>query len=160
MKLMKQVLCLLLIMVTTSCSVVEVDGMDSEGNTISFEDNFPASAIDVNTYLVGGATRTWVTVAFTIDGVNGFQNCRLDDQIRLNDDLTYSYDGGTTLCGAEDNQKLKSGNWEVNASNRTLTFDKGTDREAVFYIESLDEEEIVVSSHYYSWKVMGKFTHE
>lgn len=151
---------LLFLSFVLGCSVVVEDGSDIEVSNITFENNFPNSVIDVDSYLLGGSTRTWTTVAFTIDGVNGFQNCRLDDQIRLNDDQTYNYDGGGMLCGAEDNQKLKSGSWEVNASFRLITFDRGTDHESVFYIESLTEEEIVVSSHYYSWKVVGKFTHE
>lgn len=141
------------------CSVVTEDG---EVNTeaLTFEDSFPTSAIDANAYLLGGASRTWITVSFTIDGVSGSQSCRLDDQIELKDDQTYAYDGGGTLCGAEDDKKIKMGTWKLETSTRTLTFDEGTDREAKFFIESLTDEEIVVSSHYYSWKVMGKFSHE
>ncbi|MEO9805823.1 MAG: lipocalin family protein [Reichenbachiella sp.] len=150
-----------LLTVITGCSVVVEEGNDaSESNTITFENVFPNSLIDANTYLLGGGNRTWTTVAFTIEGVNGFQNCRLDDEIRLNEDNTYAYDGGTMLCGAEDNQKIKSGTWEIDAPSRTLTFDKGLDHESIMYIESLTSEEIVVSSHYYSWKVVGKFTHD
>ncbi|WP_422361669.1 lipocalin family protein [Reichenbachiella sp.] len=150
----------LLVLVISACSVVEVENMDNENSEINFESTFPNSAIDVNAYLLGGASRTWTTLEFTIDGVDGFQNCRLDDQIQLNSDKTYDYDGGDMLCGAEDDQKLKSGTWEVDVDNRTLTFDAGTDREGIFHIESLNAEEIVVRSQYYSWEVLGKFTHE
>lgn len=150
----------LLALAISACSVVEVEDIDNENAEINFDSTFPNSAIDVNAYLLGGESRTWTTLEFTIDGVNGFQNCRLDDQIQLNSDKTYSYDGGDMLCGAEDDQKLKSGIWEVDVDNRILTFDAGTDQEAIFYIESLDAEEIVVRSQYYSWQVLGKFTHE
>ena len=150
----------LLALVISSCSVVEVENMDNENSEINFESTFPNSAIDVNAYLLGGESRTWTTLEFTIDGVNGFQSCRLDDQIQLNSDNTYDYDGGDMLCGAEDDQKLKSGTWEVDVDNRTLTFDAGTDREGIFHIESLNAEEIVVRSQYYNWEVLGKFTHE
>ncbi|UXX80050.1 lipocalin family protein [Reichenbachiella carrageenanivorans] len=147
------------LLVFWGCSVVTEDG-EIGTEAFTFDDSFPASAIDAYTYLLGGASRTWITVAFTIDGVNGVQKCRLDDQIVLKDDQTYAYDGGNTLCGAEDDQKTKSGTWLLETSTRTLTFDEGTDRESQFFIESLTDKEIVVSSHYYSWKVMGKFAHE
>lgn len=144
----------------SACSVIVEESTDSGVTTIDFENTFPSSIIDANAFLVGSENRTWTTLAFTIEGVNGFQNCRLDDQIRLNDDHTYAYDGGNMLCGAEDNEKLKSGTWSMDAASRTLTFDEGEDQEAVLYIESLTENEIVISTHYYSWKVVGKFTHE
>lgn len=152
--------CFFLIAILSACSVVEEGQMDSENSDIDYDSTFPNSEIDVNAFLLGGESRTWTTLEFTIDGVEGFQNCRLDDQIELKSDNSYNYDGGDMLCGAEDDQKIKSGTWEVNVENQTLTFDKGTDRESVFSIESLDAEEIVVSSQYYSWEVMGKFTHE
>lgn len=151
---------LLLISICAGCSVVEVEQSTEERSDINVDGTFPNSAIDVNEYLLGGSSRTWTTLEFTIDGVEGFQQCRLDDQIVLHEDNTYNYDGGDSLCGAEDDQKLKSGVWAIDVDKRTLTFDGGSAREAVFYIESLTEEAIVVSSHYYSWKVMGKFTHE
>ncbi|WP_420582007.1 lipocalin family protein [Reichenbachiella sp.] len=147
-------------LVLCACSVVEEGQMDAENSAINFDGTYPNSAIDVNAYLLGGESRTWTTLEFTIDGVSGFQNCRLDDQIQLNSDKTYDYDGGDMLCGAEDNVKLKSGTWEVDVDNRMLTFDSGTDHEAIFHIESLNAEEIVVRSQYYSWEVLGKFTHE
>lgn len=150
----------LLALAISACSVVEVEDVDNENAEINFDSTFPNSAIDVNAYLLGGESRIWTTLEFTIDGVDGFQNCRLDDQIQLNSDNTYDYDGGDMLCGAEDDQKLKSGTWMVDVDNRTLTFDAGTDREGVFQIESLNAEEIVVRSQYYSWEVLGKFTHE
>ena len=159
MKLIKKFI-LVFLGFACSCSVVVEESSDLEVSGITFDDSFPNSVIDVNAYLLGGSSRTWTTVGFTIDGVVGFQNCRLDDQIQLHDNQTYDYDGGDMLCQAEDNQKLKSGTWELDASNRRLTFDKGTDTEAVFYIESLTADEIVVSSQYYSWKVMGSFTHD
>lgn len=145
-----------------ACSVVveETTGDIDESSNITFENVFPNSIIDVNAFLLGGDSRTWTTVAFTIEGVNGFQNCRLDDQVQLNADNTYTYDGGSMLCGAEDDQKIKSGSWQLDADARTLTFNPNTEEESVFYVESLTEEQIVVSSHYYNWKVVGKFAHE
>lgn len=157
---LKSILTLSLIGFVTACSVVEVENMDSEDTEINFDGTFPNSSIDVDTYLLGGESRIWQTLEFTIDGIDGFQACRLDDQVQLNSDLTYDYDGGSMLCGAEDDTKLKSGTWEVDVDARILTFDKDTDREAIFYIESLNAEEIVVSAKYYSWNVLGKFTHE
>lgn len=147
--------------IMAACSVVEEDRGDSSGTqTISFENIYPESIIDANAYLLGGASRTWSTVAFTIEGISGFQNCRLDDEITLMDDNTYRYDGGTMLCGAEDNQKIKTGSWDFDEGSRTLTFDRGTTRESVFYIESLTAGEIVVSSYYYNYEVVGKFADE
>lgn len=145
----------------TACSVVEENSVgSSDTGTITYENVFPESIIDANAYLLGGESRTWSTVAFTIDGISGFQNCRLDDQVTLLDDNTYRYDGGTMLCGAEDNQKIKTGTWQLDANARLLTFDDGTSEESVFYIESLTNGEIVVSSHYYNYKVVGKFAYE
>ena len=140
---MKSIKCVLLsfvVLASFSCSVVEEGNSDTDDTSITFEDHFPNSVIDVNAYLLGGSSRTWSTLGFTIDGVNGFQNCRLDDEIQLNADQTYDYNGGDMLCGAEDNQKLKSGNWEVDTEARTLTFDKGTDQEGVFFIESFSSK--------------------
>lgn len=145
----------------TACSVVVEEGNNSsEAGGITFENIFPSSIIDANTFLLGSGNRTWSTMEFTIEGINGFQNCRLDDEIELRDDNTYTYDGGTMLCGAEDSQKIKTGIWEFDGSTRTIVFDKGTEQESMIYIESLTDEEIVISSQYYSWLVVGKFIHE
>ncbi|MEO9967534.1 MAG: lipocalin family protein [Reichenbachiella sp.] len=147
----------------SACSVVveeSIDSSDPDVSTITFANEYPASSIDANTFLLGGSSRIWQTIAFTIEGVNGFQNCRLDDEIELREDGTYYYDGGEMLCGAEDNQKIKQGEWRLDEESRTLIFDEGAETQTEIYIESLTEEEMVISTHYYQWKVVGKFSHD
>lgn len=142
-----------------SCGVVEGDLTEQENSTdLLFEDVFPTSAIDANTILRGNVVKSWETTAFKIESVNGYQECRLDDKISLDGDGTYSYDGGTMLCGAEDNEKVRTGTWTLDVESRILTLDEGEGNEFTLYVESLVESEIVVSTSYYGLAVLGKFT--
>ena len=141
-----------------ACSVVEGDFVEQDNSTdLTFDNVFPTSSIDANNILRGDVTKSWETSAFTIESANGFQTCRLDDQIVLDADGTYAYDGGSVLCGAEDNEKNRSGSWTLDVDARLLILDEGTDNEFSLYVESLVESEIVVSTSYRGLAILGKF---
>jgi hypothetical protein len=138
-----------------SCSVVE-DGVEPEEMVVDFDNAFPSNSADVNNYLRSLNGKSWRATQFTIASMDGFQACRLDDVITLNSDFTYDYDGGTLLCGAEDNQKIKSGTWTIDNDTRMMQFDKGSDHEVEVYIESLTETELVYSTSYLGLAILGK----
>ena len=97
-----------------SCDIVEVtpdqNPNGSGGNSSDMinrgSEIIPADSVEFAALLHGNSSRVWSAEQFTLAGLNVFQSCRLDDQIQLINDGTYSYDGGDLLCGAEDNQQF------------------------------------------------------
>ena len=147
------------ILFTTSCEIVEiapVEAIDEEetpliqgpSQTLSDEETFAF-------YLHGGNTKSWAAQGFTISGISGFQQCRLDDNMVLGEDGTYQYDGGETLCGAEDNQRLKTGTWEIEFDESMLIFNKGTQIEYQVIVSGLDENTIVLDGTYFGLEIRG-----
>ena len=56
--------------------------------------------------------KNYKTSRFSWDGIFamlGSHDCRLDDEMDINIDGTYLYNGGSSLCGNEDDQRLKTG---------------------------------------------------
>lgn len=143
-----------------ACSVVSLDsGLVPLGpdDSIIFEDIYPASAEVANDILTGSSTRSWSSKSFTIEEISGLQQCRLDDQIVIDMDGTFSFDGGDLLCGAEDNTKIKNGSWALDYTARTITFTPADSDPIALYIEMLTGTEIVISSSYVGLEVVGKF---
>ena len=64
-----------------------------------------------------------LATSFALLGILNTQKCRLDDQIVLNADGTFQYDGGSKLCGREDNKKIRTGKWHVTDSGKKLVFE-------------------------------------
>ena len=140
-----------------ACNVMSIEPLGSENN-ISFENIYPNSIENANTILTGSGTRSWSSNSFTIEGISGFQPCRLDDQIVMNMDGSFSYDGGDVLCGAEDNMQIKSGSWNLNYTTRTLTFVPNTGDPVELYIEMLTDQEVVFSANYIGLDILGKLS--
>jgi len=102
---------------------------------------------DPSTYALfihGGSSVVWKADAFTLEGMSGFQDCRLDDQLTLTSEGQYTYDGGSNLCGGEDNQQIKSGEYSLDISNNHIIFDPETENEHVATVTGLADDQIVV----------------
>ena len=140
-----------------SCGVVSLDEqVRSESIQISTSE-YPMTEADLMIALANDETKKWEATGFTMQLIDNFQSCRLDDVLSLNNNGTYNYDGGNVLCGAEDNERLKSGVWELNYQERKLIFDRGTSEEVELYIEEASDTKVIVSSTYMQLKVVGRY---
>ncbi len=74
-------------------------------------------------------SRMWSALTFQLEGLNGFQFCRLDDTFIFFSNGTYRYDGGEVLCGGEDNTRIKTGIWELSFQDSQIIFDRQTSKE-------------------------------
>ena len=86
----------------------------------------------------------WIAKEFTLEGLLGFQDCRLDDTMTLRQDGTYEFDGGVMSCGGDD-VLVRSGVYIQDYINKRLIFDEGTSDEVVMQINGLDQGVIAVS---------------
>ena len=125
-------------------------------------ENITADPEEFAVLLHNNGSKIWSAEQFTIEGFNMFLQCRLDDAITLSNDGTYQYDGGQDLCGGEDDIQDRSGSWEFNVANRTLTFDRGTALEATGRVVTLEESLIVLEGQYISdlfgtFDVVGRY---
>lgn len=152
-----------LIMLTSACSIVELDesaDADRDGTTISEVDLGSATTPDeVSLFaqmLHGNGSKTWVASEFSIEGMTGFLDCRLDDVITLNADGTYEYDGGTNLCGLEDDQRIRNGNWSYNFETTELILEPNSDMESVAKVISLEGNILTVTGVYEN-DILGSF---
>ena len=143
-----------------SCGIVSLDESNPEienTESISISNSFPLDKSSLNTALTNQTSKAWNVTGFTLGGSSSFQECRLDDTLTLNANGTYDYNGGNLLCGAEDNEKNKSGSWEVDFESRTLYFDRGTDKQIETFIEACEGSKVVVSTQYFGMEVLGRF---
>jgi len=130
----------------------------STDNTIGEADIVANDSIEFKTHIDGGTAKIWMASGFTIAGLTTFTECRLDDEFVFNADGTYTYDGGIDLCGAEDNERIKTGIWELDFRNRTILFDKGSSNEEPARVIGLNENEIRVNGSYMTMEVRGIYT--
>lgn len=107
-----------------------------------------------------GNAKTWATSAFTLAGRTTFTSCRLDDTMEFNADGTYIYNGGSNLCGAEDDEQIKTGTWEIDFQNRRVIFDKDTNLEAIAKVIGQNDAELRLQGSYMAMEVRGIFTAE
>ena len=141
-----------------SCDIVEVtpdqNSGPTGGNTSDVintgSEIIPSDSVEFAALLHGNSSRVWSAEEFTIAGLSVFQSCRLDDQIQLINDGTYSYDGGSLLCGAEDNQQFRQGTWEIDFTNARLIFDRGTELETSGQVITLEDGVVVLGGEYES----------
>lgn len=117
-----------------------------------------SDSVDFKALIDGGSSKVWMASAFTLAGSTTFTSCRLDDEMTLNSDGTYMYNGGINLCGAEDNQQIKLGTWALDFSEKMLLFDAGTQDEADALVIGLTENEIRLRGAYMSMEVRGVYT--
>ncbi|WP_109830439.1 lipocalin family protein [Reichenbachiella versicolor] len=151
---MKQLIIIFIIGIT-ACTVIE---SPEEGiEAITFQNIFPTSQSETSSILNSTSNGTWKITGFEMESINGFQSCRMDDLITLKNDGTYDYDGGTKLCGAEDDQLIKSGTWILDYPSRVIIIDQGTENEFSLYIESLTENEAIFSTSYLGLDILGRF---
>jgi len=118
----------------------------------------PGSIAEFNAAFHGGTSKSWGTASFTLAGLDGFQNCRLDDKIEIKADGTYSYNGGAVLCGAEDNQPVRTGTWKVINEGTSILFDEATEREYTAIVNGLDKNTLSISGQYIGLNIKGIYT--
>ncbi len=121
----KLVAILLSFAMLSGCSLVELDSPAPQADVAS-PIGTPASEAAFMSALTNDDMREWEAVTFELEGLNGFQTCRLDDSFSFLNDGTYRYDGGEVLCGGADDQRIKTGVWEIDFDNLTIVFDRGT----------------------------------
>lgn len=145
MKTMKTLKTILLTVLAANlliaCSLVE---LDSPGPTeaVDAPNGFPALEADFMAALTGDEGRTWNALTFELEGLDGFQLCRLDDTFTFFPNGTYRYDGGEVLCGGADDRQIKTGVWELDFGRRQLVFDEGTSLEYTAIVAGLEDNRI------------------
>lgn len=117
-------------------------------------------SIELKMAIDGGSERAWSADAFTLAGSTSFTSCRLDDVMQFNADGTYVYDGGEVLCGAEDDQFVKTGTWEIDFENQRILFDLGTSNQTAATIIGLSDNELRVQGTYMMLDVRGIYSSE
>jgi hypothetical protein len=155
---------LFVVLMINACTIVEIeDNQDSENGVITLTQGaiigtgtIPTETSDFTNFLHGQGSKTWTAEEFSIEGMDGFLNCRLDDQVTLNSDGTYLYDGGERLCGAEDNQRIRTGIWSYNADSHELILEPGSDQEVIGTVKHLTNNELIITSRYES-RLFGSF---
>jgi len=125
MKITKLIAMLISISTLCGCSLVELDS-PAPAAEVDSPIGTPLSEASLLSALTNDGARQWDAVTFELEGLNGLQNCRLDDSFSFFNDGTYRYDGGTVLCGGADDQRVKTGVWEIDFDNLTIVFDRGT----------------------------------
>lgn len=148
----------------TSCELATLDeptaegeqGEEQEEERVTGPTTRPAAA-EFEQLFHGGSEKVWAGEAFTLAGFNGFQDCRLDDQITINSDGTYLYDGGNTLCGAEDNEQTRNGTWRIINDGENIIFDEGTNREYQADVVGLVQDSITLSGDYLGLEINGLY---
>lgn len=143
-----------------SCEVLEFNSrLETPFGTDLIEgpDTTPADEGLFIAFLHGATSKVWSAQGFTIAGLSGFQDCRLDDTIELFANGSYSYQSGTLLCGAEDNQTTRSGTWELLFEQGIIQFETGTNETFQAVIVGLDLDNIVLSSTYLGLSIEASY---
>jgi hypothetical protein len=139
--------------VFNACQIVsesESEGNVDQTNTVIdiSSGTTPEDLDTFNQFIHNGSQKNWVAAEFTLETLDGLQNCRLDDQMTLFENGTWVYDGGTDLCFGEDNRRARSGTYSLSFENQTMIF---TDEEGESYVVevlNLEEDEIVLKGVY------------
>lgn len=79
----------------------------------------------------GSENIVWDAQTFTLEGLSGFQTCRLDDSMTLNANGQYAYDGGEELCGGDDDQRIKGGGFVLDFERSQIIFNPGTEEQYI-----------------------------
>ncbi len=152
-----------LIFLFTACGVVELDtppppdngGMPDPSGTVTGPNSLPADEATFVNFLTGDSTKVWQAVQFTLEGLNGFQNCRLDDQMTLSTDGSYVFNGGVQNCGGED-QAQAAGSWSLDFNNAQLSFVlDGENFQGE--VTGLTEDQIVITGTYLGLEVEARY---
>lgn len=127
------------------------------GGVLNGMGSFPATVEELETLLAGGTSREWTPVGFTIEGLTGSQPCRMDDNIQLNANGTYTYDGGPELCGAEDDTRIKSGSWSINFVTKTILLESEQDGQFTLTLAGTTADEVAFSGSYFGLEVLARY---
>ena len=107
-----------------SCELVELEQAPTIGEeSIVGPTTVPAGESEFLMMFANNGSKTWSATGFTLIGLEGFQDCRLDDKITINSDGTYAYDGGELLCFGGDNDRFKTGTWKKVTGETKIQFD-------------------------------------
>ena len=129
---------LLALITLNACGVVELETPAQE--SVASPIGTPDSQASLVSSLTNDDSREWQALTFQLEGLNGFQSCRLDDTFIFFDDGTYRYDGGEVLCGGADDARVKTGLWEINFDALQIVFDRGTSLESIARIAGLEDD--------------------
>ncbi len=148
----------------SSCELASLDdpivegeeGQEQEEDRVTGPSTIP-SIEEFEMLFHGGSEKIWAGEAFTLAGFDGFQDCRLDDVITINADGTYLYDGGGTLCGAEDNEQTRNGTWRIVNEGDNIIFDEGTSREYQADVVGIVQDSITLSGDYLGLEINGLY---
>jgi len=144
-------------LIFNSCQLITLEQPESEPEIFE-PTTIPGSISIFNDAFHGGNTKNWSAVSFTLAGLGGLQDCRLDDTIEINVDGTYSYDGGDTLCGSEDTQQVRTGTWKVINEGANILFDEDTQREYTATVNGFDQNTLSISGQYIGLSIKGIYT--
>ena len=150
---------LVVLVCITACNIVEPLPAHSDktgDNEVDFGSReTPTDVEDFALMLHGGSSKAWKAKEFTIQGMSTFLNCRLDDTIILFSNGMYRYDGGDDLCGGEDNQREKTGDWTFDFDRKTLTIERGTENASATILTL--EDGLVTWTGVYESSMFGTF---
>ncbi len=107
--------------------------------------SLPSTEVEFSMQIHGGDKLEWLVKEVTLFGFPGSQSCRMDDQMILNADGTYQFDGGSVSCGGED-VTIRSGVYVLDYDNGELIFDQGSSDEVVVKVSGLDQGVIALST--------------
>lgn len=143
-----RLLCLLVLLV--SCDSFDQDAFNrghQEGQNLDYvvPTSTPQSVEEYDIFLHGEEQNLWVAREFILEGLQGFQDCRLDDTFTIRRDGTYQFNGGDMSCGGEDVSN-QSGTYRKDYDNNRLIFDEGTERQVIMTINGLEQGVIAVSA--------------
>lgn len=163
-KLAKIILPVLFILGLLSCTVVDneealpVDNADNSNTSeILYNPVLITDSLDLVKKIAGDNMKSWTASRFTLSGSTLFTSCRLDDIMTFNRDGSYRYDGGNQLCGAEDNRRVKTGNWTTDFEKKTILFDEGTLKEYNADIIGFYDNKLTLRGTYMSMEVRGEY---
>lgn len=134
---LKLIVLTLSLSLAVGCSVIELE--TPEQLDIASPLGTPATEAQLLAELTNSDSREWQALTFQLEGLDGFQSCRLDDTSIFFDNGTYRYDGGEVLCGGADDARVKTGLWEVDFDNLAITFDRGTTLESTALISGIED---------------------
>lgn len=156
-----------------SCNVVELESPPAnpsnpspepsqgggDSGVVTGPNTVPQDESSFLTLLLGDtsstASRTWAAVQFTLEGLSGFQDCRLDDQITLFADNTYDFNGGNLNCGGED-QAQAAGGWSFDFESTQITFGLGSEQFSGI-ITGINEDQLVITGTYIGLEIVARF---
>ena len=143
----------------TSCEVVDLEQPAQEADAVMeiLPSTIPSTIEDFENNLHGGTERLWATNSFTLAGLEGIQDCRLDDVVMIKSDGTYVYDGGQNLCGAEDNVRMRTGTWRLINDGHNILFDEGLPNEYTADVEGLEDNRLVLTGQYIGLVIRGVY---